>query len=98
MEDDLKKIRNGRRPHKKMEDNLKKNKKMEDDLKKKIREKKISIPLKYGRRPQKNKKWKTTSKKLEDDLGLAQLSKIFLLYYSLSYEFLVILSSSLFIH
>ena len=34
---------------------------MEDDLKKNI--KKYSIHLKYGRRPQKNKKWKTTSKK-----------------------------------
>ena len=33
---------------------------MEDDLKQK---KLFSIPLKYGRRPQKKMKWKTTSKK-----------------------------------
>ena len=44
MEDDLKKIRNGRRPQKKwkMEDDLKKNgEKNEDDRKKKL----YSIPL-----------------------------------------------------
>jgi hypothetical protein len=46
----------------------KKKKKMEADLKKKKKKKKnlFSIPLKSrgnGRRPQKNKKWKTTSKK-----------------------------------
>ena len=65
---------------------------MEDDLKKK--KNLFSIPLKSrgnGRRPQKNKKWKTTSKKIKKNknlfsiplksrgkpfLGLAQLSKI----------------------
>ena len=63
MEDDLKKIRNGRRPQKKNGRRPKKKKlkktffqfllnlgAMEDDLNK----------IRNGRRPQKNKKWKTT--------------------------------------
>ena len=44
-----------------MEDDLKK-KKMEDDQKNTTKNR-FAIPIKYGRKPQKDKKWKTTSKK-----------------------------------
>ena len=70
MQNDLKKIENGKRPQKCLKwKTTSKNLKMEDDFKKIVN----------GRRPQKIKKWKTTSKvfkrgnengkiKMEEDL------------------------------
>ena len=62
MEDDLKKIRNGRRPPKKRKTTSKKEKK-EDDLKKKYKKKlKTTLQKEMEDDPSKNEKWKTTSK------------------------------------